>query len=359
MKSAELKRILFKKNIVLFIVLFLVLTLFQIKVYVNNSATNDYDNYKYYLDKYGATWQTNYGEIEELNEQYSNLESLIIENSNQYSKGLISKEEYMLNYNYYQNLKKTSNGFQLFYKQYSLIKDSSPKNGPLIDLFFWNALVDLGETEVWILLIIIILTVTIFNIDRVSKFNKIQMTSYNGNQLFSIRIKITYYIVTISFILFKLQKIILFSNLYSLTGWNSAIQNLSVFSNSQFNISLGTYFIATTIIQYIGITSFIALSILLSSILQRAEIIVFFEISLIMLPVLIFNDQTIYTLPIIGPLYAVKYFCGSIYIDYGDFTECRFKQFTLTQIIIILFISVSLQILFLYFSRRKQQCPKK
>lgn len=359
MKSAELKRILFKKNIILFIVLFLVLSLFQIKVYVNNSATNDYDNYKYYLDKYGATWQTNYGEIEELNEQYSNLESLIIENSNQYSKGLISKEEYMLNYNYYQNLKKTSNGFQLFYKQYSSIKDSSPKNGPLIDSFFWNALVDLGETEVWILLIIIILTVTVFNVDRVSKFNKIQMTSYNGNQLFSIRIKIIYCIVTISFILFKLQKIILFSNLYSLAGWNSAIQNLSIFSNSEFNISLCTYFITATIIQYIGITSFIALSTLLSSILQRAEIIVFFEISLIMLPVLIFNDQTIYTLPIIGPLYAVKYFCGSIYIDYGDFTECRFQQFTLTQIIIILFISVSLQILFLDFSRRKQQCPKK
>lgn len=358
MKNAELKRILFKKNIIIFIIIFLLLNFIQLKVFINNSAINDYDNYRYYLDQYSSNWQTNYEEIEALKKQYSNLNLLITENSNKYSNGLISKEEYVSNYNYYQNLKKTANGFRIFYEQYSSLNDSA-KNDPIIDSFFWETLVDLGGTEIWILLIIIVSTVTIFNIDRVSKFHKIQMTSYNGNKMFNIRIKIIYFIVTISFILFKIQKIILLSSLYSLTGWNSSIQNLLEFSNSEFDISLGAFFIVTTIIQYIGITSFIALSTFLSSVLQKAEVIIFFDISLIILPALIFNDKIIYSLPIIGPLYAFKYFYGSIYIDYGDFVECRFQQFTSMQIIIILAISVLLQLLFIYFSRRNQQCLKK
>ena len=45
MKNLELKRILFKKNIVLFIVFFLILNIFQIIIYVNNSEINDYNEY--------------------------------------------------------------------------------------------------------------------------------------------------------------------------------------------------------------------------------------------------------------------------------------------------------------------------
>lgn len=358
MKNLELKRILLKKNIVLFIVFFLILNIFQIIIYVNNSEINDYNEYKIFLIKYETTWKTNYKEIEELNKKFSNLETLILENNNQYSKGLISKEKYISNYNYYQNLRNSFNGFRIFYKQCSIMKDSK-RSEPLIDMFFWQTIVDLSGTEIWILLIVIILTVIVFNIDRISKFNQIQMTSYKGKNLFSIRIEIIYFIVTISFVLFKLEKFILLSGIYSLSGWNSTIQNLSIFSNSKFNISLGIFFILSTIIQYIGTICFTALSTLLSSILQKTEVIIFIEVSLTILPVLIFNDKTIYKIPIIGPLYATKYFCGSIYIDYGDYTECSFQQFTFTQIIIILLISILLQLLFIYFSRRIQQCSKK
>lgn len=156
-----------------------------------------------------------------------------------------------------------------------------------------------------------------------------------------------------------MQKVFLLSICYSHVGWNAPMNSVASLNNSNGELSLWQFTIYLFLIQYVGITSFGALCAFLSLVIKKAEIAFFFENALVFLPMIILKDQVVYSTPILGPMAALKYFYGSIEIDYGEYIEHRFNEFNYRQVLIIILISILLQIFFVCLSRRIYQWQQK
>ena len=356
MIKLEIKKLLYKNRLLLFIAIFFIFNALQIMVYVNNTSISDYPYYRFYLNQYADCYQSCTEDIEKLNYQYTHLSSLEAENQQQYLAGGITKEEYLECFEYLQNLKKSSNGFHIFYEQYMSAKVN---NTSLIDTYYWDAFVNLEGIDYLLILLIIISSVLIFNVDKNSKFSDLQKASISYINLFRAKCIIVYIITTVVFVLFKVQKVFLLSICYSHVGWNAPMNSVASLNNSNGELSLWQFTIYLFLIQYVGITSFGALCAFLSLVIKKAEIAFFFENALVFLPMIILKDQVVYSTPILGPMAALKYFYGSIEIDYGEYIEHRFNEFNYRQVLIIILISILLQIFFVCLSRRIYQWQQK
>ena len=337
----EIKKVLFKSHLILLMILLMLINIFQTYSYVKLSNEQEYRSYYKYLCDYGDIKCEL--EIEEIKDTYDMLNIKINNTKNDFERKSISKEEYIKRMNLYVDMEKERRGFNAFYEQYVSVLNSDRTMG-FVDLYFWKGLIDLEGLDLTIIIFVLILIANELELDKNNKINLIQQTSFLGKkELFHIKRLVMIMLSSTMFILSKIQRILILWDSYSCIGATESLRSISYFQSSSKEINLITSFFIIYLLQYIGLYCFMLWSCFISQMCKKSIMVIFINLLLIIIPtVLIKNDTILFSLPIpIGLLYGKQYLLGTQSVDYGNYINTNFLEFSYIKIIIICFFNVS------------------
>ncbi len=356
----ELKKLLLKQFGLIFIFIFIIAEIILVKnIYPKRSFSSDIT--KQYFYEYAERFSgklTKEVESEILSEQERIIDAQNAEKriENALIKGNYQSEgEFISEYAQNHEIAERSEGFNVFFKQYSYAKDF-PENRYLITGTYDGLYMDFPN--VFLLVLVIFMTAFLFQNEESSNMITFIRISKNGKQktlfgkLFSIIILIVF-----GQLFSSISEFVAMTTQGSLHELGYPIQSIEYFQNCPYNISVIQGFLAISALRLLGLLFIAAFVIFLSVTVRRALFTAFVPSAVCLLQQFTFNPATpAYYIPT-GFLRAVGYFRGDIFgkNDSGDNVK-YFSEIPLGFIILLVVLTVTLIAVFIIVAYKYYSC---
>ncbi len=183
---AELKKMMYYQHGLIYILGFLILSLFGL--FITDSAYNDrielyQDEYNYYLDQVkGRLTDEKEALLEDEAKQMAQVEVQLTQLYNTYYKGDISEEEFEQKRTDWEKILKNEQGFEEIFQQYLYVAEN-PENRFFIYPNGWYGLFDVKYSELFLFIVIVLLITRFYAYDYQYEMENIEMTTRKGSRL--------------------------------------------------------------------------------------------------------------------------------------------------------------------------------
>ncbi len=309
---AELKKMMYYQHGLIYILGFLILSLFGL--FVTYSAYNDrielyQDEYNYYLNQVkGRLTDEKEALLEDEAKQMAQVEVQLTQLYNTYYKGDISEEEFEQKRTDWEKLLKNEQGFEEIFQQYLYVAEN-PENRFFIYPNGWYGLFDVKYSELFLFIVIVLLITRFYAYDYQYEMENIEMTTRKGSRLsYVVRFLIATTTVVILCVCSFVMTYLYYRIRYGLPDGEFPIQSIYLFKESMMQTGLlETYFYISGL-KILGYVTLSMLILIVTVIFKKQIVTVFVTTSIITIPYVSLGDQQAYLIQPLGLILSKGYF---------------------------------------------------
>lgn len=297
----ELKKVLFKKKMLVFIVAAILIKVLLLVFSSDKSFVVKFEKDGFYRK---TIEQLSGGLTEEkemlILEKYSLIdetETKCAEILNSYANGEISYDKFNSRLNACNEILENRKETEALYGQYLVVKKDSEhryftlQNG-------WNTLLSHDSPDFLLVVLVIIAVIPVFCMDSSYDMNGILKCCEKGRARLCISKILGGVIITaICVCAFKLCEIIFCALRYGLPDWSFPVQSISQYSSSGYEISLGTLVLIQLANRLFGFVYLALIVMFLSSLTEKSLPSAFFSLAVVILPYFVFSGVKRYSFP--------------------------------------------------------------
>jgi len=309
---AELKKMMYYQHGLIYILGFLILSLFGL--FVMDSAYNDrielyQDEYNYYLDQVkGRLTDEKEALLEDEAKQMAEVDIQLTQLYNAYYKGDISEEEFEQKRIDGEALLKNKQGFEEIFQQYLYVAEN-PENRFFIYPNGWYGLFDVKYSELFLFIVIVLLITRFYAYNYQYEMENIEMTTKKGSRLsYVVRFLLATATVVILCLCSFVMTYLYYRIRYGLVDGEFPIQSIYLFKESMIQTGLlETYFYICGL-KILGYVALSMLILIVTVIFKKQIVTVFVTTSIITIPYVSLGDQQAYLIQPLGLILSKGYF---------------------------------------------------
>lgn len=333
MLSREIRKIFFRQNVFVIILVFLLIKGLCVWYSVYNDRPDIPQGYNDYLTTLGG--KLDHDKEEYIKNRYDELND-VVENINdleeQYESGNISRKVYLKELGQLARLKQEQREIKQFYKKYEYAKEN-PQKHYIIDEYGWDKLLTEEHIDYLFLTLVFLMVIPIFCYEYETEMNYLQLCSRNGRyRLTVMKLFVVSFTTMILKVLFSVWELLVYKHVYGLSSCSAPIQSLPFFEESSYSLSLMGLWKLITMTQVVGAV-FLCLMIMVVSIMVKKSILsIIINALLVFIPCIFSGAEKLkYILPLpTGLLYGNGYFFTDI-ISYRLDEEMNIEKYVSFQ----------------------------
>lgn len=355
----EFHKIFIKKRFILIVLIF---TMFF--AYIQQNSFNSLDsmtkNEQEVYEKYmrEISGKITEDKIEKINEDKSEInyvEQNILKVIDDYRRKKVDKATYQNIVKRNRALLSQQKAFQYIERNINYVQEDNDKRY-ILDERGWKKLL-VNEYDYLIFICILIFVIFLCFNSESKNMNEIINTTLRGRKSLLVSKYIVFFLFITFFILtFEIIKFFIFTNYFSITGFDFPLQSISYFFDSYWNISiLGCYFICI-FLKWLGFLFLGIISIFLTLKSKKLISILVCSLIIVFLPLgILENTKVLWFLSYIGLAHPYRYFAGDFYNEQNIVVSKSFSTLEVLLVVIITIIIASYLIRYTLASRNKNK----
>lgn len=313
MLKQELKKIFIKRYFLFFVVGVLIIELAMCIVQSEDYFSSDYDKvtYEKYVVAYGGELTEEKVKLIELNFEYlTDTEGWKTKGNELCKNGKITAANYQLVEELLQETKLGSIGASVFQEDYEYF---SSKNGrEIINAKAWSFIFGSEKIDFFLVLLCIIFAVSAFVSENETNITLMKNTApKGGKKLYRKDLLLGVSFAALFSLVISVMRLGVGLVQFSVNDFASSLESLSLFENTNYNISLIEGYFLVTVIKAVGYSTFMALCFVLGNVFDSAITVVMGGMLSVLLPQYVLKAPMIYYLSPISLMLSNGFLFGN------------------------------------------------